>query len=357
MNTRGFTFVELLVAAATVLVVAAALSGLSRGMQRAFDRSVSNVDATGRARSALAAVAAELHRAGSGIAIGAPLQGLVDLTPVVLPRQSLDNAALAAPFTAVTVLRATGGQGVLRDPVLAGSAVLRLDADAPSPRQDGTGGFKRGDVALVFDTSRSETVVISSVTPAAWLITLEAPLRHPFEAGAVVAAIERTTYGLRADGAGRGRLVRRTTGGAEQPVVDHVAAFEVSLWGSAEPPRPGAHPAWFPTYGPSAPALHTDDERDSWGAGENCTLALDGAGERVPRLAQLAPAAALVELTPAVFADGPWCPDPADAEAFAADLLRLTRIDLHLRVDVAAADMQAPAKPVSLFTSVALRQR
>jgi prepilin-type N-terminal cleavage/methylation domain-containing protein len=356
VTERGFTMVELLVAAALVLVIAAAVSVLSGGMHRAFDRSMSSGDVTARARAGLAAVAADLHGAGSGVAIGGGLQGLADLTPVVLPRRSLDNAAIEPPLSAVTVVRATGAQGVLRERALAGTLALYLDASAPSTRQDGTAGLQPGDTALVLDTSRVESVVIAGVDAAAWLVTLATPLGQTFESGTFVTAIERTTYGLRSDINGNTRLVRRTSGGAEQPLVDHIGAFELSLWGVAEPPTPGAQAGWLPSYGPAAPALDIDDERDGWAAGENCTFATDGAGARMPRLGQLGPAGTLVELSPGDLVDGPWCPDALDPEAFDADLLRLRRVDLRMRVDV-PADGRARVPPLSLLVSVASRHR
>jgi prepilin-type N-terminal cleavage/methylation domain-containing protein len=356
MTERGFTLVELLIAAALVLVVAAALSVLSGGMHRAFDRSITTGDVTARARAGLATVAADLTNAGSGVTIGAALQGLADLTPVVLPRRSLDNAALEWPLSAVTITRATGGQGVLRERALSGAPALRLDAGAPSAQQDGTGGLQPGDTALVLDRSRVESVVIAFVDAATWVITLENPLRQTFEPGTLVAAIERTTYGLRSDANGNTRLVRRTSGGAEQPVVDHVAAFELSLWGVAEPPIPGAQANWLPSYGPSAPALDTDDDRDGWAIGENCTLASDGAGARVSRLAQLAAEGMLVELSAEDLTDGPWCPDAMDPEAFDADLLRVRRVDLRMRVDV-SVDQRARVPSMPLLVSVASRER
>jgi hypothetical protein len=43
-----------------------------------------------------------------------------------------------------------------------------------------------------------------------------------------------------------------------------------------------------------------------------------------------------VLLDPARFTDGPWCPDGAQAVRFDADLLRIRRVRLRLRVQVAA---------------------
>jgi hypothetical protein len=46
-----------------------------------------------------------------------------------------------------------------------------------------------------------------------------------------------------------------------------------------------------------------------------------------------------------------------DPEAFDADLLRIRRVDLRMRVDVPAGDERARVPSMPLLVSVALRQR
>jgi hypothetical protein len=41
--------------------------------------------------------------------------------------------------------------------------------------------------------------------------------------------------------------------------------------------------------------------------------------------------------------DGPWCPDEARANRFDADLLRIRRIRVHLRVQTVSAALRGPA--------------
>ena len=356
MSARGFTLVELLVAAALALAVSMVVVALSLGMGKAFDSSIATTDLTARARAVLAALSAELRDAGSGVVVGAPLQDLPDIVPLVLPRRSLAEAALAEPFTAITIVRATGAQGSLRDALPAGSALVPLDPAAPSRGQDGTAGFRTGDTAMILDRSRADPIAITGVDPASWTLTTSTPVRVSFAPGAIVAGIEYTTYGLRADAAGNLRLVRRTGGGAEQPLVDYVTRFEIALWGIADPPRPAIIESWFPTYGPLPPLLGEDDGRDVWPAGENCTLLVDGAGNRAPRLASLGPAGALVPLPASVLSDGPWCPDAASPDRFDADLLRVRRIDVEFQLEPVPGNAARPPQPVVIRTSVAKRQ-
>ena len=104
-----------------------------------------------------------------------------------------------------------------------------------------------------------------------------------FDAGAVVASAVTTTYGLRPESDGSQRLVRTSTGGVEQPVLQHVVGFEVHAMATTAP-VPGQLDDPHPSYGPIPPLTGIDDPRDSWGPGENCMFMRDGDGRLVARL-------------------------------------------------------------------------
>ena len=79
----------------------------------------------------------------------------------------------------------------------------------------------------------------------------------------------------------------------------------------------------------------------SWPPGENCTFAVVE-GVHAPRLTVLGSGSpALVELTHAILTDGPWCPDSLATNRFDADLLRVRRIRVSLRVQSALASLRA----------------
>jgi hypothetical protein len=44
--------------------------------------------------------------------------------------------------------------------------------------------------------------------------------------------------------------------------------------------------------------------------------------------------------------DGPWCPDATNANRWDADLLRIRRVAVTLRVEAAAAMLRGPAGPL-----------
>jgi prepilin-type N-terminal cleavage/methylation domain-containing protein len=210
----GFTLIELLVAAALGVVVFSAVAALVTPMRRTFDRGLSGGELTSRGRAALSIVAADVRNAGSGIVIGPTSITLGDVIPVVT----------VVPPSTIALTRARGPQGLLRQHVNAGEMSLRLDTSEPCTEQDATCGIRARDAIAIFDADKGEIVVVSTVATASAMVHLSAPLAHAFDAGAVIAAIEETTFTLR-----DGRLVRITAGGAEQPIADHALAFDAAL--------------------------------------------------------------------------------------------------------------------------------
>ena len=90
----------------------------------------------------------------------------------------------------------------------------------------------------------------------------------------------------------------------------------------------------------SAPGLKTT----AYPAGENCLFMLDPGGAQVPRLAGLGSGSlGLVPLTAAQLTDGPWCPDAANLNRWDADLLRIRKIGVTLRVESASDALRGPA--------------
>jgi hypothetical protein len=78
-----------------------------------------------------------------------------------------------------------------------------------------------------------------------------------------------------------------------------------------------------------------DNPRDSWPAGENCMFSLDPAGLSTPRpelRAFSAASATLVKLDASSLSDGPWCPDATAPERVDADLLRVRKIRVTVKV-------------------------
>ena len=96
------------------------------------------------------------------------------------------------------------------------------------------------------------------------------------------------------------------------------------------------------TYGPAPPDSAT--QTTSYPAGENCTFRVEASsGAQVSRLPALGTGTALVPLTAAQLVDGPWCPDESNANRWDADLLRIRRVAVTIRVEAAVAALRGPA--------------
>ena len=77
---------------------------------------------------------------------------------------------------------------------------------------------------------------------------------------------------------------------------------------------------------------------------ENCVFINDGTPTPAPRLATLGGAGSgLIKLTAAQLTDGPWCPNATNVNRFDADLLRIRKIVVTLRVQAASAALRGPA--------------
>jgi hypothetical protein len=136
---------------------------------------------------------------------------------------------------------------------------------------------------------------------------------------------------------------------SDLPLADNIVSMRFDYFGEPAAPeltKPVTDPdgPWT-TYGPKPPAPGQDDERDIWAAGENCVFLVDTVtGAQAPRLASLGPpGGALVALPPGMLNDGPWCPDDLAANGYDADLLRIRKIRVTLRVQAAAATLRGPA--------------
>jgi hypothetical protein len=132
------------------------------------------------------------------------------------------------------------------------------------------------------------------------------------------------------------------------PIVDNVVSLAFEYFGEPAPPTLLPNKALsdprgpWTTYGPKPPALASTISAE-WGPGANCVFLVDINGAQVPRLATLAAGVGQVKLDPAIFQDGPFCPDSAKQQRYDADLLRIRRVRVKLRVQAAVASLRGPA--------------
>ncbi len=200
-----------------------------------------------------------------------------------------------------------------------------------------------GARALVADgTGAWDVLPISAVASDGSLFEhAGTPVSRLYAAGAIAGEVESAAYSLRVEAATQISQLRRVTNGSSDlPVLDHVTALRFEYLGAAEVPQvldDADLDRRRATYGPVPPPTGRDDPLDTWGQGENCLFARDN-GQPVARLTALpVEYQGLASLPVSAFADGPWCPDPASANRFDGDLLRVRLVRITLRVQAQSA--------------------
>lgn len=156
-------------------------------------------------------------------------------------------------------------------------------------------------------------------------------------------------YYLKTDAASGAYQLMHDDGAAnDAPVVDNVVGLEFEYFGDRDPPRmrkalEDPFGPWT-TYGPKPPP--SGSALPGWPPGENCVFTADGSplpAPRLPVLAAVGTATALVPLPGALLTDGPWCPEPDHPGRFDADLLRVRKIGVRVRVQTGVAALRGPA--------------
>jgi hypothetical protein len=72
----------------------------------------------------------------------------------------------------------------------------------------------------------------------------------------------------------------------------------------------------------------------------------DSEANVVPRLPRLPDGEGLFRLSSHQLTDGPWCPDPSAPNRFDADLLRVRRVVISIRIESAIDAFRGPAGPL-----------
>jgi hypothetical protein len=167
-------------------------------------------------------------------------------------------------------------------------------------------------------------------------------LSKRYSTNAQVAQVQQRTYYLNA---GTQQLMYYDGFMREEAVVDNVVDLEFQYFGEARPPTTylDASNAQQTTYGPKPPDVASTNGT-TWPPGQNCIFSRDAGNQAIPRLPNLAPGSSgLVQLTQAMLTDGPWCPDGAFPTRFDADLYRVRKVGVAIRVQAASAELRGPA--------------
>ncbi len=315
----GYMLLELVVSAAIVCGVLAVILRLGATAQTAVRAAGDAADLQQRLRVAVETLRRDLLAAGAGPSRGSGAGPLIDAFAPVLPARTGRSGAdpdltVATDRLSLLYVPPEGAETRLARGMTTGADPLFVDGGAPGCSGGNLCGFHAGDRVLVFSPGDADgghdVFTITSTDASTGAVVPAAPLSRPYGAGARVTSIIQRVYYL--DRPGR-RLMVYDGDRSDVPLVDHVADLHF-----AYDADPSAGSAARPPAG-----------------GANCAYA---AGDPpVPRLQELG-GSALVRLDPARMADGPFCGGAVGR--FDADLLRLRRIEVSLRLEAEADEFR-----------------
>ena len=352
MTTRddGFTILEMLVASAIVLTITGVVFHLMDPAQASFQAQPEIADLQQRLRVGVEALRRELLMAGAGTAAGpvaGPLSGY--FAPMVPyragDRRNDPDAGVFFRDDAISLfyVPATPSQAATAGAITQTAVELQVEtpANCPPPAADRICGFGEGTRVLLFDAGGAwDAITVTGVAGDTVGLAYEGELAAPYAAGAAVAQLAMQTFYWKAD---TSQLMHYDGEVTDLPLVDDVVGLAFEYFGDPQPPErlPDtllSDPGPWTTYGPRPPEIGGPG-RFGWPDGENCVFQVVD-GQHAPRLPALGAGVGPVRLTPALLTDGPWCPGAASARRFDADLLRVRRVRVTLRVQAASAALR-----------------
>jgi Tfp pilus assembly protein PilW len=353
----GFTLVEFLLAAVLVLTTAGVIFNFLAPAHRAFQAQPEQSDLQQRLRVSVDTLTRDLVMAGAGTYAGPASGPLTNFIAPIMPYRAFGDAPDSSQAVffrrdaiSFVYVPSTASQTTLASSLAAGALDVQLEWSPNCPASTATQicGLESGDRMIVFDDkSQWDLFTVDQIGNGVMLLRRRGPPgTASYQVGAAAAEVRLGSYYLKSDDANRTYQLMHHDGWAtELPVVDDVVRLEFQYFGDPEPPRLTGRPLDEPvgpwtTYGPAPPPV--EKTRGSWPQGENCTF-LVANGEHLPRLHVLAGGAALVELTAAQLTDGPWCPNTLTLSRFDADVLRIRKIRVTVRVQSALAALRGPA--------------
>lgn len=320
----GYSLVELMIATGIMMVVTGAIFSMMNPAQGTFRVQPEISDLQQRMRVAADTLYKDLIMAGAGPYQGATVGGLINYFAPILPRRTgrlnPDSYDVYKDDTiTLTYIPNTYSQTTISAEMPPDSAELKVNNQPNCPQNEALCGFEVGMEVLLFDAQSGnfDVVTITNVQDQAGHLQHRGSgtLSTTYGANTAVTQVQTHTYWLDTS---TNQLKHYDGYETDLPVVDNVVDLTFTYYGEADPPL-----APEPPFGV-----------------ENCVI--DAAGQ--PRLADLGDG--LVELSPTILSDGlpEWCgvdeagnPTP---NSYDPDLLRIRKIRIDLRLQVAADDLR-----------------
>jgi type II secretory pathway pseudopilin PulG len=357
-NERGFTIVEMLISMLLMIGITATIFSLVDPARGTYRTQPEVSDMQQRLRVGTSFMSNDLLAAGAGAPAGGRLLGsLMNFFAPIQPyRVGYINSDPAQGIffrdDAITMFSIPPGspQTTLREAMPQPSSELKTEQCPECPPTEPLScKFSDNMRVIIFDeTGAWDPMTITEVQdsalhlqhrPTAWTSN---DLSKRYDVGAQIAQIQQRTYYMNA---ATNQLMYYDGDQRDEAIVDNVVGLNFEYFGDPRPPvimrTPGGEV--ITTYGPRPPALGSTTT--AYPAGENCIFMVDPAsGLQDSRLPDLAPGSqGLVQMTAGMLSDGPWCPDGGFPTRFDADLLRLRKVGVRVRVQVASAEMRGPA--------------
>jgi hypothetical protein len=314
----GYSLIELLISTAIMVTVTGAIFALVNPAHGTSQAQPEVADLQQRMRVGSDVLFKELLMAGAGMYHGPVTGSLVNFFAPVIPRRmgrvNPDARDVFRP-DAVTLIYIpnTISQTTISAAMPNVSAELKVQEQSHCPAGLNLCGFREGMEVLIFDTSgHFDLFSITEVQDAAAHLQHRGQdLSYPYDPGASVTAAESNTYYLDRTS---NQLKKYNGASTDVPVVDNVVDLQISYFGDPAPPV-------LPK-----PALGT----------ANCLYS--GGGTYVGPAALPATDGSLAALDATVLTDGPWC--GFGSNQFDADLLRIRKVRVMLRLQVASAALR-----------------
>ena len=328
----GFSLTEVVVSASILLVVVAAAIAIANPVMGAARSQPEAIDLHQRARVAAASLFRDLYAAGAGPDFGVVSGSLGRYVPALLPRrvgaESPDLPTVArSDVVSVMWVPVTRFQATLVAPFATTPMAVRSDPGCPLS-QPACGARSRMGVIL-FDRSGSfDLLTVEAVDASGVVVRSRGPTpSHPYGNDAPVVEIEARTFYV--DPAAR-QLRQYDTDSTDVPLIDDVVELRMEYFGAVAPP-----------VTPKPPPGEA-----------NCLY--DATGQRLPGMSYLSAGDdGLAPLPLEMFRDGPWC--GSGAMVYDADLLRIRRVRVTLRLQVASAELRARVPDVMASFDVSPR--
>jgi hypothetical protein len=366
----GFSIVEMLIATVIMMAVTGATFSLMNPAQGMFVAQPEVSDMQQRLRIAVDTLKKDLLMAGAGTYSGNnKLGSLGQYVATILPDRE-GNISPDPPGTfkctttfcsslgasdTITLMYVppTSAQTTISDPMPAQSAELKVTGQGPGcPSNDQLCGFKEGMQVMIFDESgTSDIFSITNVqTSALHLQHRGQDLSKAYAQDTYITQIAAATYWLKTDTVAETYQLMRYDGyQTDAPIAENIVGMAFEYFADPSPPvllKSVTDPIGpWTNYGPKPPAVGVNVSSDSWGAGENCLYMVSG-GLHVPRTEMATPLGPvngpLVKLDSTRLTDGPFCPDASIGNRFDADLLRIRKVRVTLRVQVGPKNLRGP---------------